>query len=594
MRKSGLLATLVVSAIALLPAFAQDTFTRRPSHVDDIISRFSKGRAENILIESLPVRSSDLSAREKSHSKRWGDRSFYVVREKDGSVRTLSYVPGKDGPDTIRTIDTGLADAIRRLRQPEKYVDGWKKAISYEFKKTPVETLSKINETLPDPMGKWSPGYRVGPSTLARAIRNAKIANMSNHNLTSAIELLSRDSNYSDQKVSVAIRELSLLHEQSYRYLGGSKVTTVSDLKDVTPELFYENIHYAINAKHEFTWSKELSWDRFLAGVVNHRQTNEPVSRWRRHFYEVVAPLIKDSKNSSEALKRINALGHATFFYKQTGWDDCSIPLMLKTQQGRCEDMTNYVRALASAASIDTFELYTPAWPDRNNNHAWLGNYSADGSLESRMACEPHKKDPKRYMDQLVAKVYARDRGGVRDVTTLFTTTSNISRKVVYPDHTLVYLNVFNGGKIITVAKSIVRGGEFSFDNVGCKKDILYVLSRDNRTYSSSSRPLIIGSPFLLSVAGVQEFCDDSKKGIEKKVVFHATDIDYTPKSSSILAMWIDSNYVLCKQVRWSAVKGRNVARCDLEIGRLYQFIEKSAYVGRPFSVSSSGKIVTH
>ena len=77
------------------------------------------------------------------------------------------------------------------------------------------------------------------------------------------------------------------------------------DLKNLSAEFLLTNIRLAYRARSNANW--EIPDDIFFNDVLPYANIDEPRDRWRKKFYELCQPIIKDCKSPGEAAQKLNA-----------------------------------------------------------------------------------------------------------------------------------------------------------------------------------------------------------------------------------------------------------------------------------------------
>ncbi|TET31462.1 MAG: redoxin domain-containing protein [Planctomycetota bacterium] len=163
------------------------------------------------------------------------------------------------------------------------------------------------------------------------------------------------------------------------------------DLAAIDAATLNENFEYAIKARSEFAYSKELKDSLFLQYVLPHRVTQEPITRWRKFLYEKVKPRVINCKTLTEAALEVNRWCAENVTYKSTSRRDQSVFATLNRGIGRCEEEMVFYICAARSVGIPVRTCSTPLWPFTDSNHAWVEVW--DGSAWRHLgACEPEEK----------------------------------------------------------------------------------------------------------------------------------------------------------------------------------------------------------
>jgi hypothetical protein len=248
----------------------------------------------------------------------------------------------------------------------------------------------------------------------------------------------------------------------------------VYDVQVITADELIETVDLSFEAWQK-PWSVHLDFDDFCEFVLPHRGSSEPLARWRPMLMARYDSLLSQMPEKDPLLvaTAINKELREWFSFRPLYYlhpTDQSLPQMLESCAGRCEDMTNLAICALRANGVAVTSDYTPHWADTGNNHAWNAVLAADGEVVPFMGCEA---DPGGYgLRKRIAKVYRKtysvQKGGLaerlgeesgpgwltgktyrdvtheyRDVTDVHLDLGEQARK----DLRFAYLCVFNSGK---------------------------------------------------------------------------------------------------------------------------------------------------
>ena len=86
------------------------------------------------------------------------------------------------------------------------------------------------------------------------------------------------------------------------------KLSRVSDLTTVTADYLIENIEYSFKVWRERPWGKHIPFDRFCELILPYRIKDEPLTRWKKAFYEKYTPVLANRANEL-ATERVSIAG---------------------------------------------------------------------------------------------------------------------------------------------------------------------------------------------------------------------------------------------------------------------------------------------
>lgn len=314
--------------------------------------------------------------------------------------------------------------------------------------------------------------------------------------------------------------------EAEHGSLDFSKDKIKKDLENISADLLIHNIDMAFRAWQEKPWAKHLSFENFCEYVLPYRGSNEPLEKWRPHFWEQFKNLDKKMENPEdpiEATKLINNNIKSWFsfdpryYYHPT---DQGLSEMLKNKLGRCEDMTNLAIYAMRANGLAVTSDYTPHWADTGNNHAWNAILDKDGKVTMFMGGESNPGDYRLH--NRMAKVYRKtysvqkrnlvfqkpewekvprwlSRKNYKDVTSDYTDVSDVTITLEQPVPDSVnyaYLCVFNDGEWKAIHWGKIIGQKATFTDMG--RNIAYL-----PMYYAKEKLIPAASAFILEKSGV-------------------------------------------------------------------------------------------
>jgi hypothetical protein len=249
---------------------------------------------------------------------------------------------------------------------------------------------------------------------------------------------------------------------------------SINDLAAVDARCFFENVLYAVKARHEFAWGAEVPDRDFLNHVLSPRGTGEPLQRWRRHYYEAIAPELKD-KTRDEAITIATNAAYDFFQYEgDTTWEDFGMLTALAVHEGRCEDCSNVECCMLRAVCIPGAQAFTPWWGHGDGNHAWtwipsFGKGASDGAG--------------------AVKVYTKTWDGLDDVTDQNTPVTRIECDAPANAAEKLQLLVWNHDDWRIVARAMPANGKAVFEKVGNRKHFALMV----RTPGGTDRMVVLG-----------------------------------------------------------------------------------------------------
>ncbi|NUN49040.1 MAG: transglutaminase domain-containing protein, partial [Candidatus Brocadiae bacterium] len=263
-----------------------------------------------------------------------------------------------------------------------------------------------------------------------------------------------RESTPSAELCGAAVWLLSRLDRMKFRREGDKG--SIPDSETFDPRTFYENVFYAVRARNAFPWGRDASDHEFLMFVLPPRLTDEPLQRWRRHFFEVLEPEVRGLTDREEAIQ-VARQACADFFQYEgnTTWEDFGMLTALAVHEGRCEDCSNVDNALLRSIGIPGSQAFTPWWGHGDGNHAWTWVPGAKGFAGDGNSG---------------VKIYVKTLDRLEDVTEMHTPVTRLEVETGGADGADAQLMVWNHGEWRRVMGVKVEAGRAVFDKVGCRR----------------------------------------------------------------------------------------------------------------------------
>ena len=166
-----------------------------------------------------------------------------------------------------------------------------------------------------------------------------------------------------------------------------------NDLRSLRADFLLENVALAYQARRQVPWGKKVPDAIFFDNVLAYANVNESRDPWRREFYELCMPLIKDCKTPGEAAELLNRsifpklkVGYST----QRQKPHQSPRESMATGKASCTGLSIILSDACRSVAIPARLVGTPLWADKSGNHTWVEIWDSDWHFTG--ACEP---DPK-------------------------------------------------------------------------------------------------------------------------------------------------------------------------------------------------------
>lgn len=159
------------------------------------------------------------------------------------------------------------------------------------------------------------------------------------------------------------------------------------DIADYCAEYHLENVDYALKARNEMPWGKQVPVREFMHFVLPVRVNNENLDSSRPAFYKELKERVQNL-TMREAVLEVNHWCHEKVTYTPSDIRTSSPLATVRTAYGRCGEESTFTVAALRAVGIPARQVYTPRWAHTDNNHAWVEAW-VDGKWHFLGACEP-------------------------------------------------------------------------------------------------------------------------------------------------------------------------------------------------------------
>ncbi|MBN9120619.1 MAG: polyhydroxyalkanoate depolymerase [Planctomycetes bacterium] len=163
-----------------------------------------------------------------------------------------------------------------------------------------------------------------------------------------------------------------------------------ADLASLKAEFLLTNCDLAYKARRELPWGKDVPEELFLNDVLPYANVDEKRDAWRKEFYEMCLPMVKDCKTPTEAVQKLNKelfaklkLGYST----QRRAPNQSPKESIEQGKASCTGLSIVLSDAARSVCIPARLVGTPLWVDKRGNHTWVEIW--DKGWHFTGACEP-------------------------------------------------------------------------------------------------------------------------------------------------------------------------------------------------------------
>jgi hypothetical protein len=166
-----------------------------------------------------------------------------------------------------------------------------------------------------------------------------------------------------------------------------------SDLISLKAQFLLTNAELAYKARTAVPWGKDIPEEIFLNHVLPYANVDEKRDEWRKDFYELCLPLVKNCKTPSEAAQKLNRelfkklnLGYST----QRKVPNQSPKESIDQGKASCTGLSIVLSDACRSVCVPARLVGTPLWTNKRGNHTWVEVWDKDWHFTG--ACEA---DPK-------------------------------------------------------------------------------------------------------------------------------------------------------------------------------------------------------
>jgi hypothetical protein len=161
------------------------------------------------------------------------------------------------------------------------------------------------------------------------------------------------------------------------------------DLLSLKADFLLTNTDLAYKARKEVPWGKDIPEELFLNDVLPYANVDEKRDAWRKEFYDLCMPLVKEAKTPSEAAMKLNGqlfgklkLGYST----QRKAPNQSPKESIEQGKASCTGLSIVLSDACRAVCIPARIVGTPLWANKRGNHTWVEVWDKDWHFTG--ACE--------------------------------------------------------------------------------------------------------------------------------------------------------------------------------------------------------------
>lgn len=161
-----------------------------------------------------------------------------------------------------------------------------------------------------------------------------------------------------------------------------------SDLRTITADYLIENIEYSFRVWGERPWGRYIPFDRFCELILPYRIKDEPLTRWKKAFYEKYTPILDSLYSGSdvvEACTRLNQyLNRFDWHYiNELSGPHLAADWLEQYRTGDCEEMSDYALYIMRAVGLPVAKDTYFGSPDQLYGHCWNALLDTTGIMLS-------------------------------------------------------------------------------------------------------------------------------------------------------------------------------------------------------------------
>jgi hypothetical protein len=168
------------------------------------------------------------------------------------------------------------------------------------------------------------------------------------------------------------------------------------DLTTLKADFLLSNCELAYKARAEVPWGKDIPEEIFLNDVLPYANVDEKREDWRKEFYDLCMPIVKDCKTPAEAAQKLN-----TVLFKQ-------LKLKYSTErkapnqspresieQGKasCTGLSIVLSDACRAVCVPARLVGVFRWSDNRGNHTWVEIWDKDWHFTGACEADPQGLD---------------------------------------------------------------------------------------------------------------------------------------------------------------------------------------------------------
>ena len=151
--------------------------------------------------------------------------------------------------------------------------------------------------------------------------------------------------------------------------------------RSLKADFLLENLALAYKARNEFPWAKQIPEPIFFNYVLPYANVDESRHPWRKEFYDLCKPFVKDCKTPAEVAQKLNEKVFPTLNVKySTKRKKANQSPKESIEQGlaSCTGLSIVSIDACRSVGVPVRLVGTAMWVDKSGNHNWVEIWDRD------------------------------------------------------------------------------------------------------------------------------------------------------------------------------------------------------------------------
>jgi len=295
-------------------------------------------------------------------------------------------------------------------------------------------------------------------------------------------------------------RSISKREKNKWNRISFDSLSKIYDAQVITAEYLIDNIDLAFEVWRKYPWNRNLPFDDFCELILPYRIADEPLSDWRKLYYEDYGTLLDSLYKGSdviEASKIIDGKLRKLYYIYNT---DFRVPhlnavFLYHNRIGYCREACDLTIYAMRACGIPVATYYFVYSPDYQHYHCWTmlrdttGTFLQFGFNEFEASRDTLRHDGRkkgkvyRYCFGMQADKNSGTSGNrqlspvlknrfVKDVTSEYFGSNDTTIPIQMSGEQYIYLGIFSPGGWIPIDMALGNAGKVTFRDI--EPDVIY------------------------------------------------------------------------------------------------------------------------